>query len=64
MTQDGKCPGNELSSITYHAMFTLEPNGTVLDGLDPNLVRIGLAFTLELFEPFHLETLSVLYWLR
>ena len=39
--------------------FTLEPNGT-----DPKLVRTGLAFTLESLKPFHLEPLSVLFWLR
>ena len=33
------------------------PNGTV-----PKLVRMGLAFTLEPLELFHLEPLSVPFW--
>ena len=43
--------------------FALGPNGTVPNGIDPKLVRIGPVFTLQLLEPFDLGTLSVLSWL-
>ena len=43
--------------------FTMDPNGTVPYGINPKLVPMGFALTLELLEPFHLGTLSVLIWL-
>ena len=44
--------------------FTREPNRTGPNGTVLQLVRIGLAFTRELLEPFQMELLSVLFSLR
>ena len=60
----GESEIGRLQKLQNMTPFTQEPNGTVPNGTNPKLVRKGLALTLEQLEPFHLEPLSVLFWLR